>query len=364
MKVCFSSDIFEQQVFGGVSRYFVELAENLERIKLCEVAFPFKLYRNYYLRNSYLAPKSIVPSIISKSLPSKIVSLVNSKSFNVSRSNQFFDIRHETFFGQQVDVVKARMTVTTIYDMIREKFHYESSQPLRKKISIERADKVIAISNTTKMDIVEILGVDEDKISTIHLGVNPLFMSNSSHIANKSTNQLIYVGERGGYKNFQLLIHAFSQSHELRDNFKVVVFGKPFMAEELQLLHQFGLRKNFDQKNGDDQRLATEYANSVGLIVTSRYEGFGLPVLEAMASGCVVFSTRGGALEEIGASIDIPFSADEPASLAYQMCKNLSDTSELLERSRRGVVHASSFTWEKCARETFKVYESGLEQFN
>ena len=176
----------------------------------------------------------------------------------------------------------------------------------------------------------------------------------------RDSNQFLYVGARDNYKDFKTLIWAFASSRILRENSRVLVFGNEFSKEELGLLNKFGIRKNFYHRKGNDFSLMNAYNDSIALVITSQYEGFGLPLIEAMISGCIVVSSRGGALAEIGGDLDIPFEVSNPESLAYSLESILSRIGKLEPLRELSYRHALKFTWEKTVEDTISVYRNLL----
>jgi len=355
--VAFSPDIFEIQRHGGVSRYFVELAENLKSLGESDIEISAALHINYYLKSSDMNPGIYLPFSPSRLKLSKAISSINRVHSNALAKRKSYDIKHETYYRGGVEQIRARKTVTTIYDLVREKFTPNWHGFAAKQLSLNRSDAVICISRTTASDLQNYYRVDPDKLFTIHLGVSNHFFSETIPGKDRvGKQQLLYVGGRDGYKDFRTLVMAFSQSISLRDNFQVLIFGSKFTVSELKLMRSLNVHDSFTHTSGGDEDLIAAYRDSIALVITSIYEGFGLTVLEAMSSGCAVISTRGGSLGEIAGGLDYYFEPSDPESLIeaiQRMASNVKANEYLKVRARE---HSRKFTWQKTAENTLTVY--------
>jgi glycosyltransferase involved in cell wall biosynthesis len=358
INVGFSSDIFETQRHGGVSRYFVELAKNFKSLKEIDIKIATAIHINSNLKNSKLNSGLYLPFSPSRLKLESFIRFSNNNQSKLISSKIPLDIKHETFYRGGIDNLTAKKTITTVYDLTREKFSPNWHGFKRKQDSLTRADAIICISRSTENDLQNFYQVDPSKIIVIPLGVGRIFESNAKPDLMKQ--QLLYVGARDGYKDFRTLIVAFSNSKYLRSNFKVLVFGNRFSREEELFMQSAGVRNYFRQITGNDKRLVAAYNNSIALVITSRYEGFSLPVLEAMMAGVLVITSRGGALKEVAGGYDIPFEQSDPNSLteAIITCVNLISFDKKHKENARN--YARSFTWDLTAQRTIQVYKSIL----
>ena len=356
--VVFSPDIFEVQRYGGVSRYFVELGQKIRSSGEFEVEVSSAIHINSYLKDSSMNTGFYLPFSPSKLRIAKLISKTNVNYSQFLTRKRPFDICHETFYRGGADSLKAKKRVTNVYDLIREKFTPNWSGFAAKQAALSRADAIMCISQATADDLHQYYRVDPSKIDVVYLGVSSKF---SKHDESKekvgSRRQLLYVGGRGGYKDFKTLVMAFAQSNLLRDNFKVLVFGTDFTNEEFRLMQSLKVLDFFSQTTGKDDALISAYRNSIGLVITSIYEGFGLTALEGMMAGCAVISTGGGALGEISGGFDYRFEASNPESLSETIGHLLSNPHSLSEKKDRAQLHANKFTWDKTSRDTLDVYK-------
>ena len=358
IRVGFSSDIFETQRYGGVSRYFAELAKKFRSIKEVDLKIATAIHINSNLKNSTSNSGLYLPFSPSRLKLESLIRFLNNNQAKLISSKIPLDIRHETFYRGRIEHLTAKKTITSVYDLTREKFSPEWQGFKQKQDSLSRADAIICISRSTESDLQNFYQVDPSKITVIPLGVGQIFLSITK--PNLRKQQLLYVGGRDSYKDFGTLIIAFSNSKYLRGNFKVLVFGNRFSKAEEMFMESAGVRDNFRQITGNDKRLVSAYNESIALVVTSRYEGFGLPVLEAMMAGVLVITSRGGALKEVAGGYDIPFEYSDSDSLteAIITCTTRFSLDEKHKENARN--YARNFTWELTALRTIQVYKATL----
>lgn len=262
---------------------------------------------------------------------------------------------------------KSAKVVLTVYDMIHEKFseNFSTSDPTRreKAAAVRRADHIICISNNTKQDLVRILSVDPNKISVVHLGVSlPVKDIGTTIEALQSRPFLLYVGNRGGHKNFDAFITAIAQSPRLKNDYDIVCFGGgAFNASEKELIERLGFSSGkVRQVSGGDVVLSGLYRRARAFVYPSLYEGFGIPPLEAMSVGCpVVCSNTSSILEVVsdaGALFD-PYDIRSMQSAIERVSEDEIFRQQLISKGRGRV---KKFTQERCTQETIKVYQKVL----
>ena len=363
MKIAFDQQVFLLQEYGGISRYFCSLARQFSARPAIQARIfaPLHFNRNLETLGRMLCPGRRLPR-----LPPKLTRLVMTASKVLARreiSHFKPDIVHETYFSEDDFRPDAARRVLTVYDLIHERYpnlFINSAGTTRpKKMAANRADHVICISECTRRDLIEYCGVPEGRTSVVYLGVDQELVRNvaPSHIL-CSRPFLLYVGARGGYKNFDRLVKVFGQSERLRREFDLLCFGGgPLVAGERELVAASGLRNDqVTQVGGDDNILTSLYQQASAFIYPSLYEGFGIPPLEAMALGCPVICSDSSSLPEVvGKAAETFDPLDEAAMLAAMenVLESPSRRSALIEAGR---LRCLSFTSEKCARETEAIY--------
>ena len=172
---------------------------------------------------------------------------------------------------------------------------------------------------------------------------------------------MLYVGDRKRYKNFQLLIKAFAASEILKKNFKIFCCGsEKFDQSEIDYFQKLGIFKKVKFFYAQDNVLVNLYLNARSLIFPSKYEGFGLPLIEAMSLACPVLASKTKINQEILDNSAIYFKNDSFEDLRDVMEKNLFDDYKLESIKVLGLKRSKKFTWENCASQTIDLYKKIL----
>jgi len=362
VKIAFDAQIFQRQKFGGISRYFTEMAKELCKLDGIEIRFLSPIHRNYYLQNSFRSEfftyrLPIYPNRMG--IGQKIDSISDFiASKQVLKYNP--DIIHETFFASKIDPLNKASRVLTVYDLIRETENPKSDISIRNMASIKRASAVICISESTRVDLLNLVPIDPSMVSTVHLAAAKIFYEcrtvDSEWIPE---DYILYVGQRNGYKNFDRMLKAFARASSLRSSFQLAVFGGgDFNPYEIELIRTLGIEHNIKKFDGNDTVLADLYKHASALIYPSLYEGFGIPVIEAMAAGCPVICSGNSSLPEIAGDAAIFFDPKSEDSMTDAMLKTLQNSKKLEEIRSKGVIRSTLFSWEKTARETAQIYRA------
>lgn len=370
MRIVYSHDIFSFQAYGGISRYFVEIAKRIPANE-AQVQIFAGLYINQYLKGLPGLIGFKLPVLKNRGVTARIINAsmyLMRKSINdlVQRALIRSDpqtILHLSYYTRPPARKKQKLVVT-VYDMIRELFGQyfprdDRTIPL-KRLCCEQADKIIAISNCTKKDLMDLLGVNDEKITVIYLG-NPL--ENISPGGGKEVTQppyVFYVGARGGYKNFDRFLQAFARSSLLRKDFGLICFGDRFSPAEQRRLKDFGLDHCVHQISGSDYLLASYFKHARAFVFPSLYEGFGIPLLEAMGVGCPVLCSNRGPFPEIVGDAGIYFDPEDMDNMQSVLEKTLFDDTLLKEMVKRGYQRSSMFSWDRTVSQTLAVYRSLL----
>jgi len=246
-------------------------------------------------------------------------------------------------------------TVVTVHDFIYERFSRGPRRwvhTMQKHNAICAAHAVICISESTRQDLLEHLGVrNEQAIHVIHNGVSAIFRPVA--LTPSSALYVLYVGLRGGYKNFALVLKAM----EFLSDFELhCVGGGPLQPGELAGVPDSVASRVRHVGFVDDETLNVLYNQAVCLVYPSSYEGFGMPVVEAMRAGCPVVSVECKAVMEVGGNALTIAEGLDPRALADAILKTTSsDRAGLIER---GLSVAQAYSWEKTHARTLEVYRS------
>lgn len=358
MKIFYTHDIFSTQSYGGASRYYVEIIKEIYKVqKNIEIVTGVHL-NEYILELNQICKGIKIPSHLVHDYILKIFNQAY-QSFIIGNSKD--SIIHQTYYSP-FSISSNFKVVTTVHDMLHEKFKEIGTllNPTSyvKRKSCERADKIICVSNSTKNDLVDIFNVDPNKIEVIYHG-SSFSGINIDKIHNPNQRPyILQVGGRTGHKNFSRLISAISKSSSICANFDLICFGKAFSNEEKVMIDELKISDRVRQVGGSDRLLAGYYDGATALVYPSLYEGFGMPILEAMSLSCPVICSNSSSLPEAAGDAAVYFDPTDVESIKYALESSLFDTSILKDLSDRGRIRNSMLTWEKAARQTLSVYES------
>jgi len=362
MKIAFDQQIFNLQAYGGISRYYAKLSEELLALNE-DVKIFAGLYINNYLPD---VPAQLVKGIKVNKYPSRLVKIIEkSNKLWVDRSIQSWqpNILHETYYTNKYSKSNGLIRFTTVYDMIHELYSnsYSKDDPISnlKKSTFQRADHIISISHSTKKDLVELFQIDPDKISVVHLAADLFAASDDNITSPPSKPFLLYVGQRSGYKNFEGFLKAVAASSSLQSDFDIVAFGSSgFTAEEVSLIQSLGFKDNqVRHRKGADEVLVELYRTATAFVYPSLYEGFGLPPLEAMGYKCPIISSNTSSMPEVIEDAGEFFNPHEVDSITHAIENTVYAPSRIAELQTKGTARLAHFSWQKCAAETLEIYK-------
>lgn len=368
MRIIFDHQIFSLQRYGGVSRYFCEISKNIKCFDHVTTNIVAPLYVNEYLEK--INSNSVLGMQI-RQIPRSariIISINNILSAILFKFYRNVDIFHETYYTRADNCPSLSKRIVTVYDMIHEKFpeSFRANDKTReaKAVAVHRADHVICISESTRNDLIDLLGVPREKTSVTYLGYS-LSVDTPAAIPSVIVKPyLLYVGQRAGYKNFEGLLRAYSASAALSTEFDLVCFGGgDLTAREFSLADELKLPRNsIHLVTGDDSILAGLYVHATVFVYPSLYEGFGIPPLEAMSFGCPVACANTSSLPEVVGNAAELFDPLDVAAMSAAIESVALSSDRARELVARGRERLSHFSWEKCARDTLEVYKNVLRR--
>lgn len=271
---------------------------------------------------------------------------------------------HSTYFTLPPQSQWGGPVIVTVHDVAYEKFPdcYSGAvyDRFREQVlrCIRRADAVICVSEATRQEVIRLYRPDEKRLYVVHNGLGTDFrvLETRQTTPPEQSAFLLYVGKRGNYKNFSLLARAFSQS-KIRTNMNILAVGPQLNPEEHQYFEQLGIHNKIHiLSDVDDRRLCELYNQAAAFVYPSLHEGFGIPLLEAMASGCPVLASDIPSSREVAGDIPYYFDPDNGASL-IQLLNNVKDLKKDTNRIERGLEHAQTYSWERTAAETLAVFK-------
>ena len=368
MRICFDPQIFSLQVYGGVSRYFLETAARLAELPDTSVSVLAFAHVNGYLAGG---PR---PGVIGWRLPAfpeparRMLARVNQLLARAWLSRNGADIVHETYYSFIRTATTGLPTVLTVFDMIHEKFPDYAPRTKRiagmKRAAIDRADHLLCISENTRRDLLDIYAIEPSRTSVVRPGFSLQPRGAAEAPRSVADPYILYVGKRGGYKDFDTLLRAYAGSAALSRNFLLVCFGDSRLsAGELGLMSRLGIaRHRVLHVTGDDRQLAGCYRHAALFVYPSRYEGFGMPPLEAMSLDCPVVCSNAASLPEVVGEAALMFDAGDAEALRVAMESVLDSPALAAQLRQKGRQRVTEFSWDACARQTRAIYASVLQQ--
>lgn len=265
--------------------------------------------------------------------------------------------------------------VVTIHDLSYEFFPNEFKKKdlytLKKwtTYSVKKAVKIIAVSKNTQSDISKIYNMPQDKISVIYNGISSKVKKSSKKFAIDITKPFIlYVGTLQPRKNIELLIKSFSKISKMDNYVKLVIAGKKgWLHDDIfasAIKYEVHDKVSFLGFVSDDTK-SWLYKNASLFILPSLYEGFGLPLLEAMSYGCPVVSSQTSSLPEIGDNACYYFNPTSEKDMINAINTVLKDKKIRTKLIQNGYKRVKKFSWNKCAKETLKtIIRAGKTNLN
>ncbi len=357
LRVLYDHQVFSYQAHGGVSRYFSELIQGLE-------SRGHQAVRGWlWTPNRYLPGPDLFGSLRFKG--KALLRSAANLQVSLSGLRRPFDLFHPTYYDPYfLSRLQGRPFVLTIHDMTHELFPADLADArtvtVRKKLLATLASRVIAVSENTKADAVRLLGLDSSKVVVVPHGnsLHPGFVQPKAP-GNKEPYWL-YVGARKQYKDFSVLVKALAlRGAGQRGETLVMVGGGAVTQGEAALLRISGLAGRWTQTDCSESELAGWYAGAMALVYTSRYEGFGMPLLEAMAWGCPVIASRSSCLPEVGGEAALYFSPGEADDLT-KVLEQLDGNTERQRLIDSGYARERQYSWETAVERTLSVYEAAI----
>jgi len=344
----------------GIGRYIRGFISKLS------VAPPFW---NYVLVGRSSTKTIFSPQIHFRSLNVPIYSVFEQVALPLVANS--YDCLHIPHYN--IPVVWSKKLVVTIHDLI----HFEFSKDLNPfaisyakfflPLAVKRADAIIVVSEHTKKDLVQKLNVKPEKITVIHHGVDPVFLRDDKSFKDASSDPyFLYVGLIKSHKNLGILLKVFKQLKTKLGikNLGLRLVGRADTKQKVvrQWLQMIKDDNSIQLISGvSDPELKKIYANATALVFPSLYEGFGFPLLEAMASGIPIIAANSTSIPEVlgehaGLLFD-PKSQNELESCMEKIIKNKDLRQTLINEGQKRL---SLFNWKVAAEKTEKVYGSVL----
>lgn len=353
INVLYDHQIFTWQKFGGISRYFYELFRNAEGLYNYTTSGVFS-------DNEYIKELSIMRQFpIDRTFKgkSRIIECINRRNSINKLRKSTYDVFHPTYYNPYfIDYMKNKKFVVTVYDMIHEIYRNDLKDDMTisyKKELINEASAIIAISESTKNDILNFFpNIDPQKIHITYLGNSfPI-----SEISVKEKNYILFTGQRYDYKNFKNFVIAVAPLLK-KYQLKLIFTGRKFTIEEISFFHNLDILEYVDQRYVNDEELRILYNEALLFVFPSKYEGFGIPILEAFASKCPLVLSNTSSFPEIAKDGGYYFNPNNIDEIQEKIEDVICSENLRNELIMRGTNRLKDFSWEKCAKQTFEIYK-------
>lgn len=259
-------------------------------------------------------------------------------------------------------------TVVTIHDL---SYLYFPNEFLKKdlyqlnnwtKYALNKSFHIIAVSKTTKKDIIHEYAIPEEKISVIYNGYESMKLPTTNYeLRTNSYPYFLYIGTIQPRKNLSFLVSAFAQFHKTHPDYKLILAGKKgWLYEDIfKQVEQIGLKDSimFPGYVSEEEK-NNLYRKAVAFILPSLYEGFGIPLLEAMAHSCPVISSFSSSLPEIGGEACLYFDPKNEEDLVERMKSIVSDAALKKKLVTTGRERIKLFSWDTTGDRTLHILQS------
>ncbi|KMQ62314.1 hypothetical protein ACM40_08415 [Chryseobacterium sp. BLS98] len=357
MKVVFDNIIYSLQNSGGGSVYWTELIKRFNADKKLDVIFYEQKEPNYNIFRREFSLHNVEKETF--------LNLKIRRYLNFTKSIQEKSIFHSSYF--RISGSKYAINVTTIHDFTTEKFRTGLARWVnlhQKKHAVLNSDGIICISENTKKDLLHFVpNLDPKKIRVIYNGVsNDFFKINENfEISQKNPKfatlenykYLLYIGHRTEYKNFPI---AVKTAAKVKDKYKLVVIGEPFNDDEKLYVESLLGTQYIQLSRLNNEDLNFLYNKAFVLLYPSSYEGFGIPLVEAMKTHCPVIANKNSSIPEVVGDAAILYD-DINENLMAEGILKLENESFRRELIQKGILQFPKFDWDKTYLKYLEFYK-------
>lgn len=358
LKVLYDHQMFSLQQYGGISRYFANLYYSFRNADEIDPAISILFTKNHYINN------------LSKPLPSWAGEVLAKKKKRLYKWNKVysqrqirkndFDLLHPTYYDPYFLKHLKKPFIITVHDMIYELFpqYFEATDKfvVHKRNVIEKADHIIAISESTKRDLQQIYGIADDKVTVVQHGFYP---ESQTAVPLHFTVQeyILYVGDRSAYKNFETFLQAVAPLFKKNRLLHLVCTGGGiFKTQELELFQQKGIQQRVVQISAGNAELNYLYRHARVFVFPSLYEGFGFPLLEAFSNQCPVAASNTSSFKEVGGKAVAYFNPHDQNDILKAITTIIENETVATKLKEEGNLQLKKFTMEACVAKTADVY--------
>lgn len=354
MKVLFDHQIFSFR-YGGASKYFAMLMSSLPSDSWSATSL--------FSSNEYVRAKHLFRTYRYMFRgQTQVTDLLNMPYTHYRLRRRDYDVYHQTNFGTSfIGDIGTKPMVTTYHDSNLSTIDPHPEIVAKQRKSLQRSDAIIAVSQNTKNDLLQLFDVDEEKVHVIYHGIELPELDTLPKERIVEHPYILYVGRRSEYKNFWRFAEAFSHVHIKYPDVHLVCTSEAFSAQESERLVGLGIWGAVHHIGADEATMQRLYRDALLFVFPSLYEGFGMPILESWSCGCPVALSSASCFPEIAMDAGVYFDPNDDESIADCMSRLLGDEALLRSYAAKGRERVKLFSWQKCATEHMKVYQSIIQ---
>jgi mannosyltransferase len=346
MTVFYDNLVYSLQHYGGISTYWYELTSRLLKESELELKFyeTGREWRNICRKKLNIASTQVIQSNRAGILLERFLKLPPQTEPHLFHSS-YFRIPVKT---------RQTSTVTTVHDFIHDLYFTGARAWLHnmmKRKAILQSDLIIAVSEHTRNDLLRFYPeVDPSRVKVIYNGVSAHYHLLEKPIAARRPF-FLYVGFRDAYKNFDFAVKIVAG----QPDYDLYVVGPPLSKRESSMLEKV-LKGHYKMFTGINENLLNELYNSAFcLLYPSEYEGFGIPLLEAMSAGCPFIALNRSAIPEVAGAAGVLLETADLDAAAEAISTITHHRQVMIDK---GLQQAGKFSWNTCYNQTFQLYKS------
>ncbi|SHG87994.1 Glycosyltransferase involved in cell wall bisynthesis [Kaistia soli DSM 19436] len=351
MKVLYDSQAFAQYKRGGVAKYFATLAQGSPSGSFAAEFDFWACYNSHYFEMGGHRLLHVPPVRGGQ----RIAKFVNTL---VPRRRPRCDVWHATNYDAACldGRYGAIPMICTVHDMIPELLpeYFASNPHSGKKAYVNQATVIIAVSSQTKSDLVELYGIEPAKIHVVHHGID----LNHQHVTPLPVpdRYVLYVGSRREYKNFDNALRAFHTAARADPSLSLVCTPGGALSESQRAALDPDIAQRIHFVSSTDSQLAYLYSKALMFLYPSLYEGFGIPILEAMINLCPVVLADASCFPEVAADAALYFDPNSHVEMAEAIQRVAADAGLRHSMVERGRTRVRDFSIEAMLEATSTVY--------
>lgn len=358
MQILLDNIIYSKTKHGGVSNYWYELSKYLLNESNCDITFfeDQKASSNFHRMSLQIPPEKLISLKIYSEYLSRLMPI------NYQSDNQF--IYHSSYY-RGLSGSKNKIEVTTVYDFIHSYYMPFANKIIHNNLkfnAIKRSKGIVCISKNTYDDLQKFCPTkSHQKIEVIHVGVSDDYFPIELHSDEQllylqnlhiEPGYLLFVGGRTSYKNFDFVVRTINENKKLK---LVIVGGGQLTEIEQKIFTAEAIQRTTHISNASNNELNVLLNNALALLYPSSYEGFGIPVVEALRAGCPVIGLNNATIKEVAENCAILLDTLSISEISKKI-ENLDNNNFRQATIAQGLADSKKYSWEKCSRETAEFY--------